>query len=68
MGLDLISKRLHAKYTFEERDHACAILKTDFPQEFKDILDCLDAFTLKKSEMLGAQDARYQDRIGKSCG
>jgi hypothetical protein len=52
MGLDLIPRRLHAKFTFEERDHACAILRTDFPNEFKDIQDCLAAFTLKKSEIL----------------
>jgi hypothetical protein len=34
MGLDLIPKALHAKYTFDERDHACAILARDFPREF----------------------------------
>ncbi len=49
MGLDLIPSKLRSKYRFEERDHACAILHRDFPGEFKDILDCLAAFTLKKS-------------------
>jgi hypothetical protein len=52
MGLDLIPKNLRDKYTFEERDHACAILATDFFSEFKDLLDCLAAFKLKKSDIL----------------
>lgn len=52
MGLDLIPSPLRAKYKFEERDHACAILARDFPSEFTDLLDCLTAFTLKKSDIL----------------
>jgi hypothetical protein len=39
MGLELIPAALRAKYTFEERDHACAILARDFPSEFDDLLD-----------------------------
>ena len=54
MGLDLIPSALRAKYQFEERDHACAILAKDFPQEFTDLKDCLTAFTLKKSWVLTA--------------
>jgi hypothetical protein len=52
MGLDLIPETLRDKYTFEERDHACAILATDFPAEFQDLLACLNAFTLKRSDIL----------------
>lgn len=52
MGLDLIPESLQARFKFEERDHACAILARDFPSEFKDVLDCLSAFTLKKSAIL----------------
>ncbi len=52
MGLKLIPKALHAKYEFYERDHACAILARDFRDEFKDILECLDAFVLKKTAIL----------------
>lgn len=52
MGLDLIPAALQARYQFYERDHACAILARDFPIEFQDILDCLDAFVLKKSAIL----------------
>ena len=52
MGLNLISGTLRGKYRFEERDHACAILAQDFPQEFADLMDCLSAFALKKSAIL----------------
>jgi len=52
MGLDIIPDALHKKYKFKERDHACAILARDFPSEFKDITDCLAAFTFKKSQVV----------------
>lgn len=52
MGLDSIPAALRNKYLFEERDHACAILATDFPVEFNDLLSCLTAFTLKESDIL----------------
>ncbi len=49
MGLNLIPVKLRQKFTIEEREHACAILKYDFPNEWHDILDCLDAFWLTKT-------------------
>ncbi|MBI2807091.1 MAG: restriction endonuclease [Planctomycetes bacterium] len=52
MGMELIPDALRTKYTFEERDHACAILATDFPSEFTDVMKCLQAFTLKRSAIL----------------
>jgi hypothetical protein len=52
MSLNLIPSALRAKYAFEERDHACAILAQDFPAEFQDIQECLSAFVLKKSHVL----------------
>jgi len=52
MGLDLIPRALRKKYQFDERHHACAILATDFQNEFKDILECLDWFRLKRSHIL----------------
>lgn len=58
MGLDLIPRRLRKKYQIEEREHACAILAQDFPVQFKDILDCLDAFWLKKSYITAKGGAR----------
>jgi hypothetical protein len=58
MGLDLIPASLLAKYQIEERDHACAILARDFPSEFQDLFDCLQAFTLKKSDILAPGKGR----------
>lgn len=52
MGLDRIPDGLRRKYQFEERGHATAILKNDFPEEFREILACLNAFSLKKSHIL----------------
>jgi hypothetical protein len=52
MGLDLIPSALRKKYTFGEWHHACAVLAIAFPQEFKDLMDCLQAFTLKKSAIM----------------
>lgn len=49
MGLDLIPKKLRNKFTIDERDHAVAILARDFPSEFKDIVDFLGFFEIKKS-------------------
>jgi hypothetical protein len=58
MGLELIPSNLRAKFLIEEREHACAILATDFRNEFKNILDCLAAFTLKKTYILAAGGGR----------
>jgi len=52
MGLNLIPLRLHERFRFDERHHAAAILSIDFPEEFNDLLLCLDAFCLKKSDVL----------------
>jgi hypothetical protein len=52
MGLNLVPTALRSKYRVEEREHACAILNNDFPNEFRDICDCLNQFVLKKSDIL----------------
>lgn len=51
MGLAKIPRNLREKFTIEEREHAVSILKYDFPSEWKDIVDCLDSFWLKKSDI-----------------
>ena len=58
MGVELIPESLRAKFRFDEREHATAILAKDFPLEFQDILDCLDAFWLKRSAILTPGGAR----------
>jgi Restriction endonuclease BglII len=52
VGLNLIPSGLRSRYTFFERDHAVSILATDFPDEFRDLVECLRAFTLRKSHVL----------------
>lgn len=49
MGLELIPKKLHDYYEIHEWRHACAVLSSDYPSEWRDILDVLANFTLKKS-------------------
>jgi hypothetical protein len=52
MGLDLIPTRLRDRFLFEERHHAVSIISVDFPEEFNDLMICLEAFRLKKSDIL----------------
>jgi hypothetical protein len=52
MSLELIPEAIRKRYRFDERGHAVAILASDFPSEFKDILGALEAFTLKRSDIL----------------
>lgn len=54
MGTELLPKRIIDNYEIHEWKHSCAILKNDFPNEFKDITDLLLQFTLKKSAILEA--------------
>ena len=42
-------KKLWDKYEFHQWKHACAILKSDFPNEWKDLIDMLSNFQLSKS-------------------
>ena len=52
MGVDLIPEDVRARYRFDERGHATAILASDFPQELGEILEALRAFTLKRTDIL----------------
>lgn len=52
MGLELIPIHLRERFTIIEREHAVAVLAADFPQQFSDIIDCLDAFWLKRSYII----------------
>lgn len=52
MGLESIPQAVRDRYHIDERGHASAILASDYPNEFKDIMDCLAGFGLKKSHVL----------------
>ena len=60
MTMDLVPSDLRKKYRFEEREHACAILASDYPNEWKDLLDCLDDFWLCKSHITVGGGGRSQ--------
>lgn len=49
MSLNDVPADIRAKYEVYEWKHACAILKNDFPNEWKDMIDMLRAFSLKQS-------------------
>ena len=49
MSIKLIPADVRARFRCEERDHACAILETDFRDEFDDIVECLRDFGLTRT-------------------
>lgn len=49
MSLALVPDRLRAKYRWKEYRHASGVLQADFPDHWRDLLDCLDAFSLRRS-------------------
>jgi hypothetical protein len=51
MGLEQLPRALFKRYHIEERRHACAVLAADCPGELSDIIDCLNAFRLLRSEI-----------------
>lgn len=52
MGLESIPQSVRERYHIEERGHASAILASDYANEFKDIMECLSGFVLRKSHIL----------------
>jgi len=70
MGVELIPEEVRKRYRVEDRDHACAILATDFPDEFEDLCDCLSAFSLKRSAILtpGGGKSPISKEIDKFLG
>jgi hypothetical protein len=49
MGADLLPAMIRDNYEIHEWKHACAILASDFPHEWQDIVDLLSQFRLCKS-------------------
>lgn len=52
MGQANIPEDLGSLYEAYEWKHACAVLKCDFPDEWRDIVEVLGAFRLRRSEIL----------------
>ena len=51
MGKKLLPDDILDTYQIEERHHACSILKTDFPEQWKDLIEVLRKFKLKRSDI-----------------
>ena len=49
MGIELLPSVIRTNYSVLEWKHACAVLKADFPKEFKDVIDVFTEFRLRKS-------------------
>jgi hypothetical protein len=60
MSLELIPADLLGRYEFKEWNHAAAILAGDFPEQWADLLGCLDSFRLKKSTIVVGGGGRSQ--------
>ena len=52
MGIELLPKAVRQNYDVAERHHACAILNTDFPTEWNDLMKGLSQLSLPKTQIL----------------
>jgi hypothetical protein len=50
LGKNLLPEDIRGTYQGEERHHACSILKTDFPDQWKDLIDVLRDFKLRRTD------------------
>jgi hypothetical protein len=64
LGLELIPSTIRDRYVIQERHHACAILKTDFPDEWNDIMAALHQLTLPKSDILAPGGRKSPISVG----
>ena len=60
MGLESIPQAVRDRFHIEERGHASAILASDYPNEFSDLVECLAAFSLKRSHIMNPGGGRSQ--------
>ncbi len=60
MGLETIPQAVRDRFRIEERGHASAILASDYPNEFSDLMECLGAFSLKRSHIMNPGGGRSQ--------
>jgi hypothetical protein len=49
VGIGLLPQAIRDSYQAEERHHACAILRTDFRDQWNDLIAVLQDFTLKRT-------------------
>jgi len=49
MGIELLPASIHDRYEIHEWKHACAILDSDFPAEWQELVALLEQFRLCRS-------------------
>lgn len=52
LGIELLPEGVRRNYDVAERHHACAILRTDFPAEWSDLIAALEHLRLPKTQIL----------------
>lgn len=67
MGLNLLPQSILETYEVHEWKHACAILYSDFPDEWRDLIDLLHQFRLCKSWITvgGGSKSQVADAIDR---
>jgi hypothetical protein len=65
MGIELLPSQILNNYEVHEWKHACAILKSDFPDEWNDLTQFLQGFRLCKSMIAepGGRKSQIAERI-----
>ena len=54
MTLDLLPQEIRKLYEIHEWKHACAVLASDFPKQWKDIITVLSEFKLSRSQIVAS--------------
>lgn len=54
MSYTFLPKKIRKNWLIYEYRHACSILRYEFPNEYFDVVDLLDSFVLKKSDIVTA--------------
>ena len=52
MTADLIPKTIRTMYEVHEWKHACAVLESDFPEQWEDLIGVLSEFRLRKADIV----------------
>lgn len=65
MGIQHLPQTIFDKFDVYERNHATAILITDFPNEYQEILSVLNNFTLTQNDILtpGGRKSPIADKL-----
>lgn len=51
LGVELLPRNIRDAYQIEERHHASAILHSDFPEQWDDLITVLNDFVLRRSHV-----------------